>query len=68
MFTIYNFNLTNVFLGNSLAVQWLGLSTFTVDQGSTPGQGTKILEAKWCSARKKIKNNKKRFSFLMLMF
>ena len=35
--------------GNSLAVQWLGLSTFTaVAWGSIPGQGTKILQAAQC--------------------
>ena len=33
-------------LGNSLAVQWLGLSAFTAEGlGSVPGQGTKILQA-----------------------
>ena len=33
-------------LGNSLAVQWLGLSALTaVGQGSIPSQGTKILQA-----------------------
>ena len=32
--------------GNSLAVQWLGLGTFTAEGlGSVPGQGTKILQA-----------------------
>ena len=30
----------NIFKGNSLAVQWLGLGTFTVeDPGSIPGSG-----------------------------
>ena len=28
--------------GNSLAIQWLGRSTFTTEPGSIPGQGTKI--------------------------
>ena len=33
-------------LGNSLAAQWLGLSTFTAKgPGSIPGQGNKILQA-----------------------
>ena len=31
---------------NSLVVQWLGLSAFTAKgMGSTPGRGTKILQA-----------------------
>ena len=34
--------------GNSLAVQWLGLCTFTVKgPGSIPDQGTKIPHAVW---------------------
>ena len=34
--------------GNSLAVQWLGLSTFTAEgPDSIPGWGTKILQAAW---------------------
>ena len=33
-------------LGNSLVVQWLGLSAFTAKgTGSIPGQGTKIPQA-----------------------
>ena len=33
-------------MGNSLAVQWLGLSAFTAEgSGSIPGWGTKILQA-----------------------
>ena len=33
-------------LGNSLAVQWLGLHTFTAEgRGSVPGWGTKIPQA-----------------------
>ena len=35
---MYNFK--NKFPGNSLAVQWLGLTA--EDPGSVPGQGTKI--------------------------
>ena len=37
--------------GNSLAVQWLGLSTFTAkDTGSIPGQG----QAAQCSQKETI--------------
>ena len=33
---------------NSLAVQWLGLDTFTAkDSDLIPGQGTKLLQATW---------------------
>ena len=43
-----------MFLGNSLAVQWLGLSAFTVEvPGSIPGQGTKISQAMLCGKKKK---------------
>ena len=39
--------------GNSLVVQWLGLHAFTAkDQGSIPGQGTKIPQATWCGQKK----------------
>ena len=39
--------------GNSLAVQWLGLRTFTAEgTGSIPGQGTKIPQAAWCGQKK----------------
>ena len=47
--------------GNSLAVQWLGLGTFTAEGlGSFPGWGTKIL-SKLCSTvkKKKKKNTQK---------
>ena len=41
-------------LGNSLAVQWLGLCTFTAEfGGSVPGQGTKITQTAWCGKKKK---------------
>ena len=41
--------------GNSLAVQWLGLSAFTAEgPGSIPGQGTSILQAARHSQKKKI--------------
>ena len=37
-------------------VQWLGLSAFTAGGlGSTPGQGTKILQAAQCGQEIKIK-------------
>ena len=43
-------------LGNSLAVLWLGLHAFTAKgPGSSPGWGTKILQAAWCSWKKKVK-------------
>ena len=39
---------------NSLVVQWLGLGTLAAKAlGSIPGQGTKILQAMWCSQKKK---------------
>ena len=42
--------------GNSLAVQWLGLDTFTAESvGSIPGRGTKILQAAWHGQKKKKK-------------
>ena len=41
-------------MGNSLAVQWLGLGAFTAKgTGWIPGQGTKILRAVWRSQKKK---------------
>ena len=40
--------------GNFLAVQWLGLCTFTAeDLGSVPSRGTKILQAAWRGQKKK---------------
>ena len=40
------------FLGNSLAVQWLGLCAFTAEvAGSIPGPGTKISQATWHSQK-----------------
>ena len=43
-------------IGNSLVVQWLGLCAFTAEgQGSVPGQGTKIPQAKWHGQKKKKK-------------
>ena len=41
-------------MGNSLVVQWLGLRAFTAKgAGSTPGQGTKILQTTSCGQKKK---------------
>ena len=41
-------------MGTSLAIQCLGLGTFTaVDPGSIPGQGTKILLRHCSTASKK---------------
>ena len=38
----------NIIVGNSLAVQWLGLCTFTAKRpGSILGQGTKIPQVVW---------------------
>ena len=53
--------------GNSLSlvVWWLGLSVFTaVDLGSIPGLGTKILQAKRQSQKKKKRKGKKRTQWL----
>ena len=48
----------NADCGNSLVVQWLGLSTFTaLGQGLTPGRGTKIPQAQ--RQGQKTKTNKK---------
>ena len=45
--------------GNSLVVQWLGLRASTAGgTGSIPGWGNKILQAAWCSQKKK-KSGKK---------
>ena len=42
---------------NSLAVQWLGLHTFTAEgPDSIPGWGAKIPQAAWCSQNKRKKN------------
>ena len=46
-------------LGNSLAVQWLGLRTSTAGgMGSIPGGRTKMLEATWCGQKRKRKKGK----------
>ena len=45
-------------IGNSLAVQWLGLRTFTAGvQGSIPGRGTKIPHAAQCGKTNKQTKN-----------
>ena len=42
--------------GTSLAVQWLGLSTFTaLAPGSILGRGTKIPQAMWSGHKKQNK-------------
>ena len=44
-------------LGNSPAVQWLGLGAFTArGVGSIPGWGTKIPQAMQCGQKTKTKN------------
>ena len=47
--------------GNSLAVQWLGVGTFTAEgPGSIPGQGTKIpQQATWCGKKERKEGRKK---------
>ena len=43
-----------MFVGTSLAVQWLRLHTPSAEgTGSIPGQGTKILHAVWHGQKKK---------------
>ena len=43
-------------MGNSLAVQWLGLRALTAEgPGSIPGRGTKIPQVMPCSEKKKKK-------------
>ena len=41
--------------GDSLAVQWLGLCTFTA-VGIFPDRETKILKVRWCGQKKREKN------------
>ena len=48
------------YMGNSQAVQWLGLCAFTVEGlGSIPGQGTKIPQAVQ-RGQKQIKKTKQK--------
>ena len=45
-------------MGNSLAVQWLGLGVFTtVGLGSIPGRGTKTLQAAQCDQKKRVRES-----------
>ena len=57
-FALCPFTVRNHRLGNSLAVQSLGLRG-SVAEGmvSVPGQGTKIPHAAWCSQKQKPKQN-----------
>ena len=59
LFTLTSYKATFILkqlLGNSLAVQWLGLGVFIAeDLGSIPGRGPKILQATWCMRPKKKK-------------
>ena len=60
-------NLT-VVVGNSLAVQWLGLCTFTAKgTGSIPGWRTKILQAMW-GGQKNNNNNLTKYRILDTVF
>ena len=55
-----------VFLGNSMAVQWLGLWAFTAEgPGLIPGRGTKIPRASYCAKKKKRKETKQTKNALM---
>ena len=55
-----------VIVGNSLAVQWLGLYTFTAEgMGLIPGRGTKTLQAMQHDQKFK-KKKKSRFKPLNL--
>ena len=48
-------------VGNSLAVQWLGLHALTAEgPGSIPGRGTKIPQAVWHGQKKQKNNNNKK--------
>ena len=50
-----------MFLGNSLAVQWLGLHASTAGgMASIPGQGTMIPHAAWCGNEERKKRKKER--------
>ena len=50
--TYRKFHTKKTVLGNSLGVQWLGLSAFTAVAGvSIPGWGTKILQAMQCNQK-----------------
>ena len=47
-----NCTLKKAELGNSLAVQWLGLRAFTARTGSIPVGGTKIPQVMWRGQKK----------------
>ena len=51
----FTFSLKGSTLGNSLAVQWLGLHALTAEgPGSIPGWGTKIPQAVQCDQKNKV--------------
>ena len=55
-------------MGNSLAVQWLGLGTFTAkDSDLIPGQGTKLLQATWYGQIKKKKKTTHGFKSYIIL-
>ena len=54
---------------NSQAVQWLGLSTFTImDPGSIPGWETKIPQVAWLGFKKKKRKEKERKTIRKCLF
>ena len=56
-------------IGNSLAVQWLGLPASTAGgTGLIPGWGTKIPCATWQGQKKKKKIKKKKCSLMTFLF
>ena len=51
--------------GNSVAVQWLGLSTFTAGSlGLIAAQGTKIPQAAWHDKKKKEERELRRLGII----
>ena len=51
--------------GNSVAVQWLGLSTFTAGSlGLIAAQGTKIPQAAWRDKKKKEERELRRLGII----
>ena len=58
-------NEKEVVSGNSLAVQWLGLCTFTAEgTGSIPGRGTKIPQATWHGQKQQQQRKKREVAFI----
>ena len=54
------------YFGNSLAVQWSGLGTFTAEGlGSIPGQGTKIPQAKTKTKSKTNQQQQKNLKYFV---